>query len=443
MWVEELTLENIRCFENVTIRFNRRADDPYRWITLLGENAGGKTTMLQSMALLLSGHEGALTLMPRSEGWLREVTRPGKIALQIHQGAKDKGQAGNIKVAKSFRFTFNFVGPNLTVRGKKYHEPIIAPDYSQKNVAFLRENVFSSTGGGWFAAGDGAFRRLSRESRIIVPDLAPQARYTNFITQFNESEPLSALENVLAYLEFRIAKDKDEEARRHRELAIDTMNRLLPPLVKFAAITSSGTVFFEVGGIKVPTTGLSDGFRSILALAGDLFWRLIQAFPKSTDPLKEEGVVLIDELDIHLHPSWQRYIAEWLQTQFPKIQFIVSTHSPFIAAGAGPEALTYRLSYQDGKTSVVKAKPIYNFDVDHVLQSDAFGLISTFSPQVETKIQRYDLLSSLGRVRTLSESAELKLLSEDLGQAVLPFEGTSVEARMNRYILERMNGASN
>ncbi len=438
MWVEEIRLENIRCFEDVSIKLGK-GGKPYPWVTLLSENAGGKTTVLQSMALLLAGHEGALTLMPRSEGWLRDPARIGKIALRIHQDKHDLGKAGEKKVTTAFGYTFNFVGPNLTVRGKKYHEPIIAPDYSQKNVGFLRENVFSSVGQGWFAAGYGAFRRLTRETKIIVPDLAPQARYTNFITQFNESEPLSALENVLAHLEFRIAKDGDNEAKRHRDIGIETMNRLLPDLVRFSDITSSGTVLFSVGGTKVPTTGLSDGFRSILALAGDLFWRMVKAFPQSDDPLKETGVVLIDELDIHLHPTWQRYIAWWLQRQFPKIQFIVSTHSPFIAAGAGEDAKTYRLIYQDGKTIIKEAPKIFQFDVEGVLQSYAFGLVSTYSPQVEEKIKRYDELASAGSSRTAGENSELKKLSEELGQAVLPITGNSLEARMNRFILEKMN----
>ena len=91
---------------------------------------------------------------------------------------------------------------------------------------------------------------------------------------------------------------------------------------------------------------MSDGYRSVLALSGDLVWRLIVGFPRQEQLLVEgkEGVVLIDELDIHLHPIWQRDIALWLRKQFPKLQFIVATHSPFIAAGAGQQALMLKFS---------------------------------------------------------------------------------------------------
>src|SRR5262249_26323685 len=85
------------------------------------------------------------------------------------------------------------------------------------------------------------------------------------------------------------------------------------------------------GGPKVPFSALSDGYRSMLALGIDLMRWLLDAFPDSTDPLQERGVVLIDELDAHLHPLWQRHIGEWLLARFPRLQFIVVTHSPFLA----------------------------------------------------------------------------------------------------------------
>lgn len=69
----------------------------------------------------------------------------------------------------------------------------------------------------------------------------------------------------------------------------------------------------------------------MLALAIDLLRWLILAFPNATDPMQCSGVVLIDELDAHLHPKWQRQIGQWLRLKFPNLQFIVATHSPFVA----------------------------------------------------------------------------------------------------------------
>ena len=79
-------------------------------------------------------------------------------------------------------------------------------------------------------------------------------------------------------------------------------------------------------------SALSDGLK-LMAWVGDLVTRLSQAFPNAENPLEQEGIVLIDEIDIHLHPTWQRQILSQLRRTFPKIQFIVTTHSPLVAGG--------------------------------------------------------------------------------------------------------------
>jgi predicted ATP-binding protein involved in virulence len=85
-------------------------------------------------------------------------------------------------------------------------------------------------------------------------------------------------------------------------------------------------------GNWLPLKNLSDGYRSIVHLTADLAYRAIQLNPQLGERavLETEGIVLIDEIDMHLHPKWQRHIVEDLKRTFPKIQFIVTTHSPFI-----------------------------------------------------------------------------------------------------------------
>ena len=436
MFVEEMTLENIRCFEKISIKFYN-----HRWITLLSQNGSGKSTILQAFALLLAGPEGAQKLASRPVGWLRDEEQPGKISIRVHQSECDPGKFGSEKVSKSFGYSYFITGSKkLTVRSKVYTEPGIH-EYGEQRLTWLRQNAYVSKGKGWFSVGYGAFRRLTRSNQIIVPSLEPQARFTNFITQFNEEEPLSAFERWMVYLDYRIAKDKDKEAARQKELGIAAINRLLPESVSFDSVTAEGRILFDVEGIKVPTISLSDGFRSVLALSGDLVWRLIQAFPESPDPLKEEGVVLIDELDIHLHPIWQRDIAVWLREQFPNLQFIVATHSPLIAAGAGEQALTLRFGLKDGKSVVEPVKDISAMNVDRILQSQAFGLVSPYSPQTQEKIERYDDLVRKGPNISNKEQTELKQLSLFMEEA-RPIGGPpkpgSIEAKIEEYLEKKL-----
>jgi len=436
MFVEELKIENIRCFESLSVKFLRK-DTPYRWVTFLSENGGGKSTALQALGLLLAGPEGAQQLLTRPVGWLRSEESAGKISIRVHQGDNDPGQYGEHKVSQRFGYTFYLTGSKpLTIRNKLYTEPSILGSGDQR-LTWLRQNALTSKGKGWFAVGYGAFRRLTRSSQIIVPALDPPARYTNFQTQFDEDQPLSAFERWMVYLDYRIAKEHDQEAKRYRELGVAAINKVLPDGVSFEEVTAEGRILFRIGGQRVPTISLSDGYRSVLALAGDLVWRLIQAFPGSDDPTKEEGIVLIDELDIHLHPVWQRQIAGWLREQFPRLQFIVATHSPLIAAGAGEDALTLRFLTEDGHSIVKSVDNLAAMNVDRILQSDAFGLVSPYSPAAEAKIERFDELTRKNGRRTKLETDERQELFEFMKTARPiggPPEPGSLEAKIDAYL---------
>ena len=434
MWVEELNLDNIKCFDDTTLRFTDKGE-PYRWVTFLGENGGGKSTALQALALLLAGPESVQKLAPRPTAWLRDESRYGTLRTRIHKSDNDFGKFGEERETRAFGYSFYVTGSQtVTIRNRAYSEPAIVENV-EKRLSWLRQNAFSATGKGWFAAGYGAFRRLTRSNRIIVPSLEPQARFTNFITQFNEDSPLSAFEEWMVYLDYRISKAQDDEAKKKKFVGIAAINNLLPEGVEFDSISGEGRIYFNINGTIVPTTSLSDGYRSVLALSGDLVWRLLNTFPDSHNPLHEEGVVIIDELDIHLHPKWQRYIAELLRQQFPNIQFIVATHSPLIAAGAGADALTLKFDIVDGKSCVKEVQNISAMSVDRILQSEAFDLVLPYSPQTQQRIDRYDSLAR--RKRKPQEEEEFAQLSMFMEEA-RPFGGPSLpgslDARIENYL---------
>ena len=93
---------------------------------------------------------------------------------------------------------------------------------------------------------------------------------------------------------------------------------------------------------------LSDGQRAVLALAADLAWRMAQGNPHLENPLMSEAIVLIDEVELHLHPSWQQRVLIDLQRTFPNTQFIVSTHSPQVLTTVDPEHIV-ELTREDGR----------------------------------------------------------------------------------------------
>lgn len=431
MWLKTIKIDNVKCFSETVLNFykSKGADshqERYRWITLLGENGVGKSTLLQSIALLLAGPEAAKELLPRPTGWLRNQSRPAKLTAEIFQDPKDEGDYGSPNKPwhrRKFSYSYYITGDNeikvpLAGRRRKkeeiYTEPAVIEE-STNVVSWLRLNAFASGNKGWFAAGYGAFRRLTRTSQILIPHMEILTRAGNFVTQFNEDSPLSFFERWMVYLDYRQAKDKnDKQTRKMREIGEKAVTTLLPRDVKIAEVTKDGLVNFLIDGRVVPSIGLSDGFRSVIALAGDLIWRLMQSFPDMDDPTQATGVVLVDELDIHLHPIWQRDIAAWLTKAFPNLQFVVATHSPMVAIGAGEDALTIRfeMNKMTGAVSAETVENIFLYDVDEALRSPAFKLVSTYSPQIQDKIDQYHQLRlRLIRKETMSDT-DRKLLKE-------------------------------
>jgi len=118
-------------------------------------------------------------------------------------------------------------------------------------------------------------------------------------------------------------------AARHLEVLQASAARFLPSYQNIRPNEDASRLLIDRGGTTLEVSQLSDGERGVLAMVLDLARRLSQANPDLEDPLQEgEAVVLIDELDLHLHPSWQRQIVNKLQEVFPRCQFIATTHSP-------------------------------------------------------------------------------------------------------------------
>lgn len=89
-------------------------------------------------------------------------------------------------------------------------------------------------------------------------------------------------------------------------------------------------VMTNADGVDLQIDQLSGGYKAVLSVIADIAKRLSMANPDSQNPLEEDAVILIDELDLHLHPKWQKEIVDDLKRTFPNCQFIVSTHSPFV-----------------------------------------------------------------------------------------------------------------
>lgn len=96
---------------------------------------------------------------------------------------------------------------------------------------------------------------------MIVPTLETPSRYSNFVSQFQEGDELTAFQQWMIYLDYREAKQSDPAAKRLREIGVTAINELLPTGVRYDSIDAEGRILFNDHGIKVSTAGLSDGYR--------------------------------------------------------------------------------------------------------------------------------------------------------------------------------------
>ena len=122
-------------------------------------------------------------------------------------------------------------------------------------------------------------------------------------------------------------------------------------------------------GEKLALDQLSGGYRIVLALAADLALRMALANPHLEDPLQSEAIVLIDEIELHLHPEWQQRILDDLRRTFPNAQFIVSTHSPAVLTTVEPHHIVHLIATADGVVAEQETGPTFGAKAGDVLAS--------------------------------------------------------------------------
>lgn len=137
----------------------------------------------------------------------------------------------------------------------------------------------------------------------------------------------------------------------------------------------------DKGNISLNVSQMSDGEKCTMALLGDLARRLTLANPLLENPLLGEGVVLIDELELHMHPSWQRKILGVLKKTFPNIQFIVTTHSPIILSEADEDYNVFFMKREEDGIEVRCVRQMNGYDANAVLEQ----FMETHSVNLETE----------------------------------------------------------
>lgn len=183
---------------------------------------------------------------------------------------------------------------------------------------------------------------------------------------------------------------------------------------------------------------LSEGYKIVIAMVADLAARMAEANPDMDNPLNSTGIVLVDEVDLHLHPRWQRDILSQLTKVFPNIQFVVSTHSPVIVVGAAEIAQVINLNKINEDENLIYDHT-YISNVGQVLLSDLFGLNYLYSPEWDEKIEERNSLLSKQEL-TEDEKKRLADLDEEMkGLTAIPNSNAVRSAQLIEKLAKQLN----
>jgi len=381
MNITRLKLEHIRQFRDIDLSFRAATGMPRKWTVLLGDNATGKTTLLRSLAFGLCDESSAAGLVrERKVGFVRERTKEGVVYIEL----LDK--AGRTWTIKTELTRLKLTGER--VRQTVYDLPIDAIKANPKGVD---PDKFP-----WkalFIAGYGAGR---------TPDGREEYEsYRNIdavYTLFQYEQPLQSPELAWRRL---LAQARRNPRRGDSDTAEKAANQRIKDLLRHVLVLPEGEdISLEPNSIKVtgpgysiPLTAHADGYKATTGWVLDLIaWRML--FNRGLNPKTMTGIVLLDEIEHHLHPRWQRYIVGRLREQFPRVQFIVTTHSPLCVAGCADlspnECQLIGLARRGGSIGARVLPLPSGYRADQILTAEGyFDLTDTRNPATGDKVTKY------------------------------------------------------
>lgn len=361
MYIQKAKIENIRSITDFEIEFK----NPAGWHVLIGDNGAGKSTIIRSIALALIESEKISGLRENWKDWLKYNAGKGKIEIQISKDVNFDIYEAHFSLnyadyIKDEYLVSNFL-KKLVDFDEKYQQNIYKADFSfyKEKWVNIHETIdwyisqgmdFYFNHSGFFSCAFGPYRRFEGgnpewQKVFENPSFANLAAH---LSVFDESVALTEPINWLKDLNYK-SLEKNEES----QYILDNLKKLinsedkdgsfLQHNAKLESVSSDGVFFKDGNDTIISVNQMSDGYRSVLSMTFELIRQLVRVYGSELvfkNIEKDEmfvdlpGVVLVDEIDAHLHPTWQTRIGQWFLKYFPKLQFIVTTHSPLVCRAA-------------------------------------------------------------------------------------------------------------
>lgn len=397
-----IELEGINCFKDTQVLdLSNNKNNYSAWTIILGDNGTGKTTLLKILDRL----------------------QPDDIELDFKKY--------NITVEGKFylsKYSFSgidtsFIAKPLDELGKistiiinnNSKEEIHVGKYMPDKMLFYNENQKNM-----FILSYGASRRMSKSQKIT----SSITKYSSSL--FDDSIDLINAEEWFLQKEWAVLKSENKakiKFEKEFNLVKEILLDMLPDVEDIISKTideSNSKPKIEVktsyGWVNI--RDLSFGYQTLTALIVDIASKMMEKYFESENPLSEPVIILIDEIDLHLHPKWQRVVIDKLSTHLPNAQFIVTAHSPLIVQAAQDRNANIVVCRKEGDRVVIENNPesVKGWRIDQILTSDLFDVESSRSQFTQEMVDEYMILKGKQKL-TKKEKDKLEELSPNVEKA--------------------------
>lgn len=403
MYIKSLSIENLRCFRDASLDLrypDSTTDLQYPNINLIvGINGAGKTTVLKAVALnILSSviHNSGFTPYHLVRRTNVEAPKIAQIQTDLLLHAQDINSRTKGKT----------IVEHITMKVKRIRDTeLLEPE---TGVSPHWENIFDDKSPAFLLVGYGVNRRVESASTYDSSTRARtrQLRYQRVAGLFEEQMTLTPLSTWLPQLE--------KSNRQVYKEIVRLLHELLPKECRLQEMVKGGEYMFNIAGASVPFGALSDGYRAYIGWITDLLYHLWLGASRSLTLRNSKGIVLIDEIDLHIHPQWQRSIVPKISRTLPNLQFILTTHSPIVTGTveSGNIFVTESDATSTSKISQIEER-VHGLSAEQVLLSSYFDLDTTRAPVAEDELtnlarlaQKGDRTASMTYLRKLTEGFE-------------------------------------
>ncbi len=415
MFLKDIELINFKCHTHLKIDFSTKdKNHPTRKTTfLLGENGTGKSAVLKAIALVTAGSNALTDVIGNPDSWVQNNKKFCQVKANIITA---EGEERHIEIKIK--------------RGSHIREILNDNRETLEKLDMAIKNADRN----YFILAYGASRRLNRsDTKISNKDSFFRSPRSHGIQSlFNPDATLVSLANWAMDIDY-------SSSGKNLGIVKTALNQFLVEDVKFKKIDRrKGQMLFSTPDGEIPLEQLSDGYQNVTAWVGDLMYNITNSFHNYKYPLKARGVLIVDEIDLHLHPKWQRRLHDFLENKLPNFQVIVTTHSPLTAQQAKENEL-YALRRTVKEIELVPfAGDPSKLLLHQILMSSVFGVQSDESMDVEKTKKKVRELT-LKKDKTAAEKVEIKQLSAKVSDLPMNVRPNSAMNPKDVILLKTLN----